>query len=205
MFVVAYCKHRRSVFKRRAHATMWPYWRYSRAHQEKMWCPTRWQYMPETLQDFIVFYPLRKNKCCDPLSRHKKQIRKDLRPVSLTFLKSNHHISFLSSLVPGEKMCLNCLKHLKQVSNSESEKLAVNWKRQCPISYLFLFEYFSSLHVFLSRLLTNALTNKSKCLMYYKRSEFHNWYRKVVFCVCSDMNRLKLTYKILLGCLISQY
>ena len=81
-------------------------------------------------QNEIHLFPLNQKTCVDPQSRHKKIIRKDLVPVSLSLARDCK--SFTETrLVPGTKLCKNCLKFVKElIETSGSDHAEANISTQ---------------------------------------------------------------------------
>ncbi|CAH0547525.1 unnamed protein product [Brassicogethes aeneus] len=56
--------------------------------------------------------------CCDPFKRHKSKIKKSLCILGNTFCQTQKNIH----LVPGNAICLNCLKKLKKFKDGDNEE-----------------------------------------------------------------------------------
>src|ERR1700712_3635577 len=56
----------------------------------------------------IKFYTLFGIKCCDPLRRHKKNITKSLREITLSFSQEYEHMN----LIPGFAICTRCYDYI---------------------------------------------------------------------------------------------
>jgi hypothetical protein len=64
---------------------------------------------------FIRLYTVNQKKCCDPFKKHKKTIAKDLRTISLEFVREVEH---KIKLIPGQKLCKHCLIAVNKTNTS---------------------------------------------------------------------------------------
>lgn len=65
---------------------------------------------------FLNFYSRNQQSCCDPFSRHGKSITTNLRVICLQLAMSTNCVS----LIPGKKLCCNCLHRLKVRPSNEA-------------------------------------------------------------------------------------
>lgn len=68
---------------------------------------------------YLKQYASHNKACCDPFSKHTKQILKNVREISLSFCLEHSSLN----LVPGKKLCHHCRIHVLQ-SASASESFA---------------------------------------------------------------------------------
>ena len=73
---------------------------------------------------YLDYYSTYQDKCCDPLNRHKKSIKKDLRIISIE--KSNIFYSFFKKkLIPGNKLRKTCENSINSNLSGSSSHVEV--------------------------------------------------------------------------------
>ena len=61
------------------------------------------------------------NKCSDPLNIHAKTVKASLREIQLDFAKNVKRYTE-SRVVPGQKICINCVKKLRELVREGEER-----------------------------------------------------------------------------------
>ena len=64
---------------------------------------------------FLTFYVSKQLKCCDPFESHKKPIKTGLFEIDLEMSAKSPQ-----KIIPGQKLCGNCVKKIKSLSVSSS-------------------------------------------------------------------------------------
>ena len=74
-------------------------------------------------QKEVHLFPLNQKTCVDPQSSHKKKIKLNLVPVSLSLAK-DCKLYTETRLVPGTKVCKNCHRFVKElIETSRSDHI----------------------------------------------------------------------------------
>ena len=64
---------------------------------------------------YFKYYTLKQNTCCDPLGKHKKKVKCNLRVIN----DLQEAIKF--KIGPGQCLCVKCYSELQAIPESESE------------------------------------------------------------------------------------
>lgn len=66
---------------------------------------------------YLDKYELKQTQCCDPYKVHKTAVKKNLRKVTLSLTKKGQLVN--KKVIPGKKICLNCLKKLNAIQDED--------------------------------------------------------------------------------------